>query len=307
MARCRMRFGLTTPIVTLTARSADRWEADAGPAELRRVAVAADRLGYHHLTCSEHVAIPTSALAVRGARYYDPLSTLGFLAAATERIRLVTHVVVLPYHHPLAVAKNYGTLDRLSGGRVVLGVGVGSLEEEFALLGVDFAGRGAAYEDALRALRAALGRREPAYEGSHWRFRDVVVDPCAVQEHLPIWLGGRTARSLRRALELADGWDPFHLSIDDLGAMLDRARSWPAWRSRHERPEPFSLVFSPDEIFDVSTADGRERMAVLLRRYRAIGADVLSLRFRSRSCDHLLEQLEIFASRVAPDLADGAG
>ena len=295
-----MRFGLTTPIVTLTARSADAWEAEAGPAELRRVAEAADRLGYHHLTCSEHVAIPASALAVRGARYYDPLSTLGFFAAATSRIRLVTHVVVLPYHHPLALAKNYGTLDRLSGGRVVLGVGVGSLEEEFALLGVDFAARGPAYEDGLRALRAALGRREPAYEGPHFRFRDFVVDPCAVQEHLPIWLGGRTARSLRRALEFGDGWDPFHLSVDEIGELLGRARAWPAWSRRHERPEPFALVFSPDEIFDVSTAEGRRGMTSLLGRYERIGADVLSLRFRSRTCDHLLEQLETFASDVAP-------
>jgi probable F420-dependent oxidoreductase len=302
-----MRFGLTTPIVTLTARSADAWEGAAGPEELRRIAGAADRLGFHHLTCSEHVAIPAGALAARGGRYYDPLSTLGFLAASTRRIRLVTHVVVLPYHHPLAVAKSYGTLDRLSGGRVVLGVGVGSLEEEFALLGVDFAGRGPVYEDALRALRAAIGRREPTYEGTHFRFRDFVVDPCAVQERMPIWLGGRSARSLRRALELGDGWDPFHLSIDQLAAVLERARSWPAWRERHARPEPFDLVFSPDEIFDVSTAEGREGMGALLRRYDAIGADVLSLRFRSRSCEHLLEQLEIFAERLAPGLAAGRG
>ncbi|MBU6281952.1 TIGR03619 family F420-dependent LLM class oxidoreductase [bacterium] len=302
-----MRFGLTTPIVTLTARSADAWEAEAGPAELRRIAQAADRLGFHHLTCSEHVAIPTSALAVRGARYYDPLSTLGFLAAATERIRLVTHVVVLPYHHPLALAKSYGTLDRLSDGRVVLGVGVGSLAEEFALLGVDFAGRGPVYEDGLKALRAALGRREPAYEGSHFRFRDFVVDPCAVQDRVPIWLGGRSARSLRRALEFGDGWDPFHLSIDEIGALLGRARAWPSWRRRREDPAPFSLVFSPDEIFDVSVADGRDRMETLLRRYEALGTDVLSLRFRSRSCTHLLEQLEIFATRIAPGFGGSAG
>lgn len=302
-----MRFGLTTPIVTLTARSSDPWEVDAGPAELRRIAVEADRLGFHHLTCSEHVAIPAAALATRGARYYDPLSTLGFLAAATSRIRLVTHVVVLPYHHPLEVAKRYGTLDTLSGGRLVLGVGVGSLEEEFALLGVDFAGRGAAYEDGLRALRAALGRREPEYRGSHWRFSGFVVDPCAVQERVPLWLGGRSARSLRRALELGDGWDPFHLSVDELGALLARARDWPAWRARREHPAPFTLVFSPDEIHDVSTPVGREAMAVQLRRYGAIGADVLSLRFRSRSCDHLLEQLALFAARIAPEFAAPAG
>src|SRR5690606_36935791 len=120
----RMRFGLTTPIVTLNPRAHAPWEAAAGPAELRRIAAAADRLGFDHLTCSEHVAIPRAATQVRGARYYDPLATFGFLAACTRAIRFVTHVLVLPYHHPLAVAKRYGTLDLLSGGRLILGVGV---------------------------------------------------------------------------------------------------------------------------------------------------------------------------------------
>src|SRR5262249_17529984 len=154
--------------------------------------VAADALGYHHVTCSEHVAIPAHVAPVRGARYYDPLATFGFLAARTTRLRFLTHVLVLPYHHPLALAKRYGTLDRLSGGRLILGGGVGSLEEEFALLGVEFAARGPRYEDALRALRAAFGGREPRYEGRDYRFADVVVDPCAVQPRVPIWLGGRS-------------------------------------------------------------------------------------------------------------------
>ena len=111
-----MRFGLVTPVVTHHPDHGAPWEQDAGPAELARIAAAADRLGYHHLTCSEHVAIPAAAAAVRGTRYYDPLATFGFLAARTARIRFATHVLVLPYHHPLAVAKRYGTLDRLSGG-----------------------------------------------------------------------------------------------------------------------------------------------------------------------------------------------
>ena len=144
--------------------------------------IAADELGFHHLTCSEHVAIPHDVVATRGARYYDPLATFGYLAAFTTRIRFATHVVVLPYHHPLAVAKRYGTLDVICGGRLILGVGVGSLEPEFALLGADFAGRGARYEDALRALRAVLGRREPEYHGTHYDIAGFVVDPPARQQ-----------------------------------------------------------------------------------------------------------------------------
>ena len=294
-----MRFGLTTPIVTCTPRSHARWEVDAGPAELRRIAEAADRLGFHHLTCSEHVGIPSEVEATRGARYYDPLSTFGYLAAVTERIRFATHVLVLPYHHPLEVAKRYGTLDRITGGRLILGVGVGSLEEEFALLGVEFAGRGPIFEDGLCALRAVFGRREPAYDGSHYRIGGFVVDPCGVQDRVPIWLGGRSERSLRRALLFGDGWDPFRYGLEELEELLPRARKWPAWR---DRTEPFDVVLSPDHIFDVTAAAGREAMRTSLERYRDAGATVMSLRFRSTSCEHFLEQLAIFAEQIAPQL-----
>lgn len=295
-----MRFGLSTPIVTLAARSHAAWEIEAGPQELRQIAIAADRLGFYHLTCSEHVGIPTDVVPVRGGRYYDPLATLGYLAAFTERIRFATHVIVLPYHHPLEVAKRYGTLDRISGGRLILGVGVGSLKPEFDLLGVDFESRGPRYEDALRALRTVLGQREPEYRGSHYDFRGFVIDPCAVQARVPIWIGGRTPRSLRRALTFADGWDPFALTFEQLEALIPKARDWPQWR---ERAEAFDLILSPDEIFDVSTVSGRDGMRALLARYQELGTTVASLRFRSGSCAHFIEQLEIFAGEIAPELA----
>src|SRR5438270_11233400 len=105
---------------------------------------------------------------MRGAAYWDPLSTFGYLAARTEQIRLATHVLVLGYHHPLEIAKRYGTLDRVCCGRLILGVGVGSLREEFDLLGAPFDDRGARADDALRALRASLSRTEPAYQGDHY-------------------------------------------------------------------------------------------------------------------------------------------
>jgi probable F420-dependent oxidoreductase len=293
-----MRFGLTTPVVTMVPRSHAAWEVDAGPNELRTIAVTADRLGYAHLTCSEHIGIPVDVAPVRGGRYYDPAATLGYLAALTERIRLLTHVVVLPYHHPLAVAKTYGTLDRLSGGRVILGLGVGSLEEEFDLLGADFAGRGARYEDALRAVRAALGTREPRYAGTHYRFDGFLIDPCAVQTRLPIWLGGRTARSLRRALELAEGWDPFHLSLQDLDALLTRARDSAPWRGG------FDVVLSAEGVLGLDNAAEVERARELVGSYARVGATAMNLRFRHRSLTHYLELLERFATEVAPHFGE---
>ena len=291
-----LRFGLTTPILTLNPRVHAAWEETAGVDALRQIGQAADRLGYDHLTCSDHVAIPAAVTATRGGRYYDPFATLGFLAAMTERIKLVTHVLVLPYHHPLELAKRLGTLDQLSGGRVVAGVGVGSLREEFELLGVDFEGRGPRYEDALRALRAALGQRQPEYSGSHFAFRDFLVDPCAVQPRMPIWLGGRTPRSLRRALTFADGWDPFGFTHAQIESLLERARQWPEWRSREE---PIELIFAPEPPIDVSTGARIAAAIDTLAQYQRIGASVLTLRFNSRSLVEFVDQLDIFMGKVA--------
>jgi probable F420-dependent oxidoreductase len=292
-----VRFGLTTPIVTLNPRVHAAWEETAGMEALREIAQAADRLGYHHLTCSDHVAIPAAVTATRGGRYYDPFATLGFLAAITERVKLVTHVLVLPYHHPLELAKRLGTLDQLSGGRVVAGVGIGSLREEFELLGVDFESRGPRYEDALRALRVALGQRQPEYSGSHFAFRDFVVDPCAVQQRMPVWLGGRTPRSLRRALKFADGWDPFGFTHAHLETFLERARLWPEWRSREE---PIELIFAPEPSIDVSAPDRIAAAIDAIAQYQRIGASVLTLRFSSRSLADFLDQLDTFMKKVAP-------
>jgi len=292
-----MRLGLVTPVLTCHPENDAAWTATAGPEEVATIARTADRLGFHHLTCSEHVAIPRAIAPVRGARYYDPLATFGFLAAQTERIRFLTHVLVLGYHHPLEIAKRYGTLDRVSGGRLLLGVGVGTLEEEFRLLDVRFESRGPVYEDALRALRAAFGQREPSYHGTHYRFADVVVDPCGVQQHVPIWLGGRTPRSLRRALVFGDGWDPFGLALDEIAEILRRARTGREWR---ERTAPFELVLPIDERFDPTRPDERRALRERAERYRELGTTVLNLRFRHESLAHYLAQLEAVASELPP-------
>jgi probable F420-dependent oxidoreductase len=295
-----MRLALVTPVLTRHPKHDAAWTEAAGPAEIARLATAADRLGFAHLTCSEHVAIPARTVASRGARYYDPLATFGYLAALTSRIRFVTHVLVLGYHHPLAIAKRYGTLDRLCGGRLVLGVGVGTLAEEFAMLGAPFADRGPRYEDGIRALRAAFGQPRPAYAGTHHRFGDLVVDPCGVQADVPIWLGGRSARSLRRALELADGWDPFGLALPELEALLARARATAAWAARRQ---PFDLVLPLDEQLDATDPAERRRLVERLAQYRALGATIVHLRLRHTSLAHYLEQLEAVAAEVAPRVA----
>jgi probable F420-dependent oxidoreductase len=290
----RLRLGILTPVLTLITGSHAGWEQDATIDDVARIARAADELGYDHLTCSEHVAVPESAVAVRGGRYWDPLATFGYLAAHTDRIRLMTDVLVLGYHHPLEIAKRYGTLDRVSGGRLALGLGVGSLQEEFELLGVPFDDRGARADDHLRALRGAMGQAVPAYEGTYYRFSGMVIDPCAIQERVPFWIGGRTGRSLRRAVELGDGWCPFGLRPDAIAHLLATARATPAWDARDrvlevvlQNVRPIDPLGAPAEAADAA------------RVLRDAGATMLSLRYVHHSVDHYIEQLDAMVQVVA--------
>ena len=282
--------GLVTPVVTMNPRLHNEWELTATPADVVAIAAAADELGFHHLTASEHVAVPRSAVTKRGARYYDPVATLSFLAARTERIRLATHVLVLGYHHPLAIVKRYSTLDVLSGGRVVLGVGVGSLEEEFALLDASFDGRGARADDAIRAIRTAWGEAVPSHSGAHYSFEGMVVDPRAPRPDVPIWVGGRTARSLRRAVELGDGWVPFGLRLDEVRVLLDAARETDAWAGRRRGLE---VVLHPDELLDPAGAPDHVREVAAA--HRGAGATALNVRLRHRSRPECIEQLHALA------------
>lgn len=273
-----MRVGIVTPVVAQPPPGNAAWERDAGIEEIGRIAETADRLGYHHVTCSEHVAVPAEAARQRGGVYWDPLATFGYIAARTSRIRLVTQVLVLGYHHPLAIAKRYGTLDRVSGGRLTLGLGVGSLEEEFDLLGAPFAGRGARADDALAALRASLSERTPEYHGEHYDFSGLVVEPHAVQERVPLWIGGRTGRSLRRALT-ADGWVPFALPPDTLAGMLADA----------DLPPGFDVVLGPGRPLD--PIGDPDAAATALTRLRDAGATITGVRLASSSAAHYREQL----------------
>ncbi len=269
---------------------ASDWERSATVEDLAGIAEVADELGYDHLTCAEHVAVPADAAEGRGLTYWDPLSTLAYLAAHTRRIRLATSVIVLGYHHPLEIAKRFGTLDRLSGGRLVLGVGVGSLAEEFDMLGAQFADRGERADDALAALRVSLSTPRPSYRGAFYHYDGMVVEPCAVQPHVPIWVGGRTLRSLRRAVRSADGWMPFGLNVTELSGMLGRI----------ETPPGFEVVLSTGRAVDpISDPAGT---ASRLVRLRAAGATLVTCSIAAGSAAHYVEQLAALR-----DIADQLG
>jgi probable F420-dependent oxidoreductase len=286
-----VKLGIVTPGLTMLPRAHAHWEEAATFADIVGIVQEAERLGYHHCTCSEHVAVPVDVAAVRGGRYYDPLATFGALGALTSSIRFAAHVLVLGYHHPLEIAKRYGTLDVVTGGRVILGVGVGSLEEEFDLLGAPFADRGARADDAMAALRTSLSQLEPEYHGEFYDFEGFLVDPCAVQARVPMWVGGRTYRSLRRAVELGDGWAPFGLRTADLGEMLKRAADTDAWA---DRQTPVDVILQNEHPLD--PVGEPERVAEQLARFTDIGATGVNIRFVHHSPAHYREQLAALAT-----------
>lgn len=274
-----VKLSISTPVVTMTP-GAGAWEQGASIEDLARIAESADQLGYHHLTCSEHIALPASERARRGTRYWDPLATFGYLAARTRRIRFATNVLVLGYHHPLEIAKRYGTLDKISAGRVILGVGVGSLPEEFDLLAVPFEDRGVRADDALQALRASLSEPEPEYHGSWYSYQGMVVDPCAVQPHVPIWVGGRTLRSLRRAVSLADGWCPFNVTLGQAAE----------WLQKVDIPTGFEVILQPSQRLD--PINEPRQTQDLLADAAAHGATIVPAAFAHSSVQEYLENLQ---------------
>lgn len=292
MAIDTSRFGVGTPLLVVNSNSGDSWEEASTFKDAAAIVRAADRLGYDHVSCAEHIGLPDTEAGRRGVRYYDPLATFGYFSAITSQIRFATAVLVLGYHHPLEIAKRYGTLDVVSDGRLILGLGVGSLKEEFELLGLggsEFTERGPRGDDALRALRASLSQRLPEYHGPHYDFAGLIVEPCALQPHVPFWIGGRSALSLRRAVELGDAWMPFGLTTEQMAAMIARARETPAW---NERKSLLEMVLPAK----VDPLGAPQQTVDTLGGLFDAGATKMTLSFKSTSVGNYIEQLEALAS-----------
>jgi probable F420-dependent oxidoreductase len=302
-------YGMQLPIQSQSTLYAEPWEADAGPADLVAVARAADAHGFDYIACCDHVAIPRRLAGAMGTVWYDPVATLAYLAAATERVRLLSHVAVVGLRHPLLTAKAYATLDRLSGGRLVLGVGAGHVAEEFAAVGADFAGRGGVLDETVDALRAALGSEEyPEHAGERFAFRDLALAPRPAQTRVPLWIGGSSPAALRRAALKGDGWLPQGDPRDRLPELIGKLRKLRA-EAGNEDPVVIGAITEPLYVGVPGWDTGRRTLsgdahmiAASLRAYGAMGVEQIQVRFRCRSRSELTDQMAAFAAEVAPHL-----
>jgi probable F420-dependent oxidoreductase len=208
---------------------------DSSPDAIRRTAELAEELGFDSVWATEHIIVGPDGADSFG-RVYAPLVTLGWLAGFTSRVALGTSIVLVPLHHPMHLAKEVATLQELSGGRVILGVGMGWHRDEYDYIGVPFEGRGRRGDEAIRVMRVIWsGARD--YEGPLWSFHDATSEP--LPNPMPeIWVGGSSDRAVRRAVELGDAWHPSR------GSNADHVR-----RVKEQHPELRVVPrTSPDQV-----------------------------------------------------------
>ncbi len=179
---------------------------DAGP--VTDVARAAEAAGFAGISFTEHPAPSARWLESGGHQSLDPFVALACAAAVTERLRLLTFLTVAPYRNPMLLAKTAATVDKLSNGRMILGIGAGYLKAEFFALGVDFDERNDLVDEALDVLPMHWAGKPFSYDGRHFSARDAIALPRPVQDPIPIWIGGNSRRTLRRVAERAQGWMP---------------------------------------------------------------------------------------------------
>ncbi|MGW8728405.1 LLM class F420-dependent oxidoreductase [Streptomyces sp. NPDC055808] len=299
------------PVQSQSTIYAEGWEADAGPEDLAEIAGAADRSGFAYLASCDHVGVPRRLAGPMSTIWYDPVATLSFLAGITDRVLLMSHVAVVGLRHPLVTAKQYATLDHLSGGRLILGVGAGHVREEFEAVGADFEGRGPVLDETIDALRAALGPEEyPSFRGERFAFEGLGQRPRPAQRHVPVWVGGSSPAAVRRAALRGDGWLPQGDPRSQLPAQITKLKTL---REQAGIADPITVgaitealyVGEPDWDTGRRTLTGKpEALAESLRAYRAMGVDQIQVRFRSRSRSELIDQMGAFGGEVAPHLND---
>jgi probable F420-dependent oxidoreductase len=295
-----MRFSVQLPTDRV-----DAFEEFGSAEAIAETARAVEAAGLDACFVTDH-PVPSDRFVGEAGGHHalDPFVALSFAAAATTRLRLQTHILVLPYRNPFLTANAAASLDAVSGGRVILGVAAGYLKDEFEALGADFEGRNAYCDEAIRAIRAAWTEDHLVFEGSGYRADGHSLRPRPAQKpHPPIWVGGNSRAAIRRAVELGDGWLPvpaprrmasfIHTaSIEDLDDLRERMAYARAHAEKIGRERPLDVCFVPFGLGmghqdDLDPARFRSRIAEL----EEIGVTWVTLtlpaRTRAELCDRI--------------------
>ena len=302
----------------------------ASPQALRSLAQRAEDLSYDSVWVSDHVVLPRKIdsfypYAADGVPtflpdeiYYEPLAALNYLAGCTQRVRLGTHVLILPYRNPVLAAKILATLDVLSAGRLILGAGVGWMEEEFQALGLNtYHERGAVTDEYIELYKELWTKDDPVFNGKYYQISGSGFQPKPVQKpHPPIWIGGHTGPAIRRAAKYGEGWMPIGLrppailEPEELAGKIARLRTLTARAGRPD--DAVEVVFSTNVMFDNNAGPSRrlvsgrpEQIAADLRLYQDLGVRSFILDFPADSVEWLQESMERFSREVMPLIPEG--
>ena len=302
----------------------------SSPEALAKLAKHGEDLGYDSLFIGDHIAVPRTIGSpypyTEGGEFpgadsgesLEQLTTLAYLAGRTEKIRLVTSVLIVPHRNPILAAKALATLDVLSGGRLVVGVGVGWMREEFEALGLPpFEERGAVTDEYIRAFKELWTSDDPEFQGKYCSFSNITFLPKPVQKpHPPIWVGGESRPALRRTAELADGWYPLGSNPTYPMAEPEQMRSAIQRMGEYARgfgrdPANIEISYRAQQLVvdksGVSSGDNRrpftgngEQIAGDIRTYEAMGVSRMVLDFirQTESLDEVLRRMDDLANEV---------
>ena len=264
------------------------------PDAAARIGRAAEAAGFESLWVADHVVLPDPPVAGRpmapDMRLLDPIVSLTFLAAHTQRIRLATGVIILPQRQALVLAKQLASLDVLSNGRLIFGLGVGWCEPEMRSVGAPFPERGRVADDYLAAMRAVWAQPKPSHKGPYVSFDGVQAMPRPVQGPVPIVVGGRTPPAYRRAVMQGHGWYGFGMSVDDTQKVVAALRDTAKKHSRPAELGRLEISITPPgyDVPDKATLDA----------YAATGVDRLILRPRPEMDAAALERFAAETGRA---------
>jgi probable F420-dependent oxidoreductase len=285
---------------------------EASPAAIVAAAKKAEDFGFDAVFVNDHIIVGPDARSAPWTNVYDPLVSMSFIAAHTTRIGVGVSVLIMPYRNPIATAKALATLDRMSGGRLTVGVGVGWNEAEFAALGAPFHERGARTNEYLRLWQGCWAPGKVSFSGRFFSFADMSVNPKPLQQpHPPIWIGGTSDAALRRAAMFAAVWQPTPLPIARLVERQAALRKACEVAGREPIPTRMSFRVEFSTITGNAPPAGKDRptghgtsaeVAADLRHYReAAGLDQFQINFHgNRDLGQLLQSMECFMRDVAP-------
>lgn len=284
----------------------NNWGFD-DPRPLVDLAVRAEELGIDSVWVHDHVFNVGHVFdRIGGKPYYEPLTLLSFVAARTQRVRLGTSVLVLPYHNAVRLAKTAATLDVLSGGRLIMGVGVGLIEKEMRAMGSPYAERGAFADESIAVMRALWSQDDPKFAGKYYQFDGMKFSPKPRQTPIPIVIGGVSRAAIRRAARLGDGWQPLGLSPEALGQGIAQLRAEAQACGRDASTIPISIAMSLATARAGRHALGTKPGEILqsAKAYASLGVETLIISATTSQPREARSALEMIAREVAPALRD---